>query len=274
MVMRPEPPFAGVAGPLVIAHRGGSLEAPENTVASIKHGVAAGADWQELDVSLSADGAVIVMHDDTVDRTTGGHGRIDGMTLAELRALSPGRPRWSEHGKETLARFGIAPPSFGERFASERVPTLDDILGVPDGRLMIELKKSSRAAELVDKVMTAVHRASAADRVAIASFETELLDLAYRRDPSIPLVGIVEEEGAIDDKLLLPIRALAVNMDLVEAAREKAPPALGLWAWTAYSVPMAEAAFERGAHGVITDVPEAVIQAFRAAQPAVLHPSP
>src|ERR1051325_12049509 len=77
--------------PLVFAHRGGSALAPENTMAAFANGLALGADGIELDVHLSSDGAVMVIHDATVDRTTTGRGTVALMTAADLARL--GVPR-------------------------------------------------------------------------------------------------------------------------------------------------------------------------------------
>ncbi len=268
---RPPQPFAGVNGPLIIAHRGGSLEAPENTVASVRHGVAVGSDWQEIDVTLSADDAVIVIHDDTLERTTNGSGRAEEKKLQELRALHAGKPRWGENAIANLARFGVTPPDFAERYAAERIPTLDEILAIPEARLMIELKKTDRGQKLVDKVIEAVHRHHAGDRVALGSFEQDLLRFASERDPSLPLIGILDEAHEIEQKLELPVSVLAVHLSLVEDAVRAAPAGVAVWTWTAYSVAMAETAVTQGAHGVITDVPAAVVRAWRTLPPPVLR---
>ena len=76
--------------PVIFAHRGASAHAPENTLAAFELALEQGADGIELDVKLSADGQVIVIHDATVDRTTGAHGRVKDMSLAELRSLDAG----------------------------------------------------------------------------------------------------------------------------------------------------------------------------------------
>jgi glycerophosphoryl diester phosphodiesterase len=264
---RPPAPFGGVAGPIIIAHRGGSLEAPENTLASMRHGVEVGADWEELDVTLTADDQVILMHDDTLERTTSGHGRPEEQTLADLKKLVAGRPTWSEHGRSTLAMFGVTPPDFAGRYENERIPTLEEVLAVPGTRLMIEMKKTERAQVLVDKVLDVIRRTGAADRVALGSFEQDLLLFANQRDPSIPLIGILEEQAEIERKLELPVSVLAVRMDLVEDALRAAPPGVAVWTWTAYSVEMAEQAVQRGAHGVITDCPAALVRAWRTPPP-------
>lgn len=264
--MRPLPAFAGITGPLIIAHRGGSLEAPENTVAAVAHGIAAGADWQEIDVTLSADDVPIVIHDDTVNRTTDGKGAVADMAAHTLTALHAGRPRWSDEERERLGFFGVEPPDFGDRFEAARVPTLDDILAVPGARLMIELKKIDprRTRLLAQKAVDAVGRAQAWDRVIIGSFATDLLWAVHDIEPSFPLLGIVSDGEAAEKMLALPLAVLGVRFDVVAEVVKVAPPRLAIWSWTAYSVEMAQAAIEAGAHGVITDVPAAVIETLRA----------
>ena len=81
------------------------------------------------------------------------------------------------------------------------------------------------------------------------------------------------EESDIEAKLGLPVSVLAVRTDLVDAALRLSPPQVAIWAWTAYNVPMAEAVVERGAHGVITDVPAALVKAWRTPPPLILKPS-
>ena len=76
--------------PIIFAHRGASAHAPENTLAAFELALEQGADGIELDVKLSADGQVIVIHDATVDRTTDGMGPVSELTLGELRGLSAG----------------------------------------------------------------------------------------------------------------------------------------------------------------------------------------
>ena len=91
------------------AHRGASASAPENTLAAFRAAEAAGAAGIELDVHLSADGVPVVIHDETVDRTTDGHGPVAALTLCRLRQLDAGR--W-----------------FAPAFAGEALPTLEEIL--------------------------------------------------------------------------------------------------------------------------------------------------
>src|SRR5690242_12342962 len=94
--------------PVIFAHRGACAHAPENTLASFELALAQQADAIELDAKLSADGFVVVHHDDTVDRTTDGKGRLKNLTLAELKKLDAGS-------------------SFAETFKGEKIPTLEEV---------------------------------------------------------------------------------------------------------------------------------------------------
>jgi glycerophosphoryl diester phosphodiesterase len=114
--------------PFVIAHRGDSAHRPENTLAAFASALELGTEVMELDVQLTRDGHVIVIHDPTLDRTTSGRGSVREQTLAEIRAVSAGYP----------ARFGDA-------YKGERVPTLAEALAFLRDRCrpMIELKSDS-----------------------------------------------------------------------------------------------------------------------------------
>jgi glycerophosphoryl diester phosphodiesterase len=148
------------APPLVIAHRGDSAHRPENTLASFAGALEVGAVLVELDVQLTADGHVVVLHDPTLDRTTSGRGDVRGKTLAEVRAVSAGYPD----------RFGTA-------FAGERVPLLSEALALlrERARVLVEIKTES-VTEDVDggieaRVAEEVRRGGMADRVALISFD-------------------------------------------------------------------------------------------------------
>ncbi len=98
--------------PIVIAHRGDKVHAPENTLSAFKLAAEKGADAVEFDVKLTADGQVIVLHDQTVDRTTNGSGNVAKLPLAALRELDAGA--W-----------------FSGQFRDEKIPTLDDVFEHP-----------------------------------------------------------------------------------------------------------------------------------------------
>jgi len=120
----------------VIAHRGASAYAPENTLPAFEKAVELGADWFELDCTLSKDGAIIVIHDDSVDRTTGTVGAVRDLTLAELKALDAGS--W-----------------YGPDFAGEPLPTLEEALDLARGRIgvYVEIKNSDDDTQLVRNLL-------------------------------------------------------------------------------------------------------------------------
>jgi glycerophosphoryl diester phosphodiesterase len=144
--------------PLVFAHRGGAALAPENTLAAFTRAHALGVDGFELDVRLSRDGEVMVIHDADVDRTTNGGGKVSALTAAELRALDAG------------CRFKDSSGISEET----RIPLLRDILArFPDELLIIELKGANPA--LPPRAFEIVREAGALDRVCFGGFQRHML---------------------------------------------------------------------------------------------------
>jgi glycerophosphoryl diester phosphodiesterase len=149
--------------PLVFAHRGGCALGPENTIAAFDRGRQAGADGFELDVHLSADGIVVVCHDDTLERTTGAVGPIRARTAADLASVDAGY------------RFVDAAGGFPFRGLGIGVPTLRDVLGrYGDMRLIIEMKEDS--PDMARAVVAAVRAADAVERVCAAGYGQRSLD--------------------------------------------------------------------------------------------------
>lgn len=175
--------------PLVIAHRGDSAHRPENTLASFSSALEVGAELVELDVHLTRDGHVVVIHDPTLERTTSGSGRVLDLTLAEIRRLSAGFP----------ARFGDA-------FAGERVPLLAEVLGLVRGRarVLIELKHEPASDDAEDgleaRTVAEVRRAGMSDDVALISFDRRALLRCRELAPEVPR-GHLFHSGAPDELL-------------------------------------------------------------------------
>lgn len=164
-----------VTGPaeevLVIAHRGASAAAPENTLAAIREAVRVGADAVEIDVRMSADGQVVVMHDARVDRTTNGRGRVERMSLEQIRRLDAGS--W-----------------FGSRFSGESVPTLSEVLRVLEPHetlLIIEFKVGgTRAPGIEAKVVSAVRESAMSGRTIVKAFDLGILERLAELAPQLP----------------------------------------------------------------------------------------
>ena len=143
--------------PAILAHRGASARAPENTLEAFRLAVEEGAGGLELDVHATRDGEIVVIHDATVDRTTDGSGAVAGMTLEELRRLDAGY-RFSPDGGRT----------FPYRGRGTRIPTLAEVYAqFPDVRVNADLKETRAGTEEV--VLRVIRRAAAEVRTLVAS---------------------------------------------------------------------------------------------------------
>jgi glycerophosphoryl diester phosphodiesterase len=141
----------------VFAHRGGSALGPENTIAAFDLGIAAGADGLELDVHLSADGVVIVCHDDTLDRTTNASGPVSARTAAELSRVDAGYRFRAPDGTYPFRNQGIGIPTLRE--VLRRYPTIP---------VVVEMKVDR--PEMGRAVAAEVREATAAERVCAAGY--------------------------------------------------------------------------------------------------------
>jgi glycerophosphoryl diester phosphodiesterase len=159
--------------PAIWAHRGASDDAPENTLAAFALALEQGADGLELDVTLSADGVPVVIHDDTLDRTTNGYGPVRWQTLAALKQLEAGYPA-----------------QFGGQFAGERLPTLDEVFAAfgPRTRINVELKQDRAPGRpLAPAVVALIQRHGLARRVIVSSFQFSNLRQVRALDPTLPI---------------------------------------------------------------------------------------
>lgn len=156
--------------PVVFAHRGDLVHAPENTLPSFQQAIQKGADGVELDAKLTRDGRVIVIHDTTVDRTTDGRGRVASFSLEAIRKLDAGS--W-----------------FGERFRGTRIPLLEEVFEAVgrDRMINIELTNYSTPHDrLVDNVCELIKRHNNQGRILFSSFFASNLKRASRLLPAIP----------------------------------------------------------------------------------------
>lgn len=198
----------GSCPPIVEAHRGASAAFPENTLCAFRAALAAGAKWAELDIHECADGELVVMHDQKVDRTTNGKGAIADLSLAELRALDAGSWR-------------------GAEFAGEPVPTLEEVLALfrPAGAcLNVEVKRFARpaAAARLAELLRAYAPAAGSAHV-VSSFELEALLQVRAQDAAIPLAFLSSTCGGVATALehgfpWVHLHTGAVNPDTMAAA--------------------------------------------------------
>ena len=244
--------------PLVIAHRGDSAHRPENTLAAFAGALEAGAALVEFDVHLTRDGEVVVIHDDTVDRTTDGRGAVRDMTLGELRRLSAGYP----------ARFGTA-------FAGERVPTLAETLGLLRDRAqaMIEIKPEAVTADaeggIEAHVVEEVRRAGMEKDVALISFDRRALLRCRTLAPEVlrgHLFGRGEAgemlAGAreVGSELIMPEKRL-LSDELRERAREAG---VKVATWVVDDVEELQRLMRYELYGVGSNRPGEILEALQA----------
>ncbi len=181
-------PFTDLLDPghiLVIAHKGASGDAPENTIAAFDLAVEQGADVVELDVHMTADGHPVVIHDGTVGRTTNGSGQVRTKTLAELKELDAGS--W-----------------FGSRFTGERIPTLDEVVVWARGKmtLAIELKNTPHRYRGIEASATGVleRRGALADHE-VLSFDHQCVQRIKAREPVV-FTGVCYNADPVDHPAL------------------------------------------------------------------------
>lgn len=228
----------------VWAHRGARREAPENTLPAFERAVEQGADGVELDVQLTADGIMVVIHDETLDRTTNGSGLVAVRTLAELQCLdaSAGMPG----------------------FAGTRIPTLNEVLDllVPTGVMInIELKNSCEEYPGLERqVLEAVTSSGAADQVVLSTFNHYSLK-------ALQELGATSELGMLySDPLYNPWSyALGLNVGAIHPpvgcvlgpvyVRCAQESGLAVRPWVANHDEELRRLFKWGVDAVFTDVP-------------------
>ncbi|MCC7368287.1 MAG: glycerophosphodiester phosphodiesterase [Chloroflexi bacterium] len=158
----------------VLAHRGASAYAPENTMSAFKLAIEQGADWLEMDVQQTKDGQLVVFHDLRVERTTNGRGALRDLTLAEVRQLDAGA--W-----------------FGAQFAGERVPTFEEVLALASQhnvRIFPEMKDPRLSPGIEERVAAVISAAGYEDRTIVQSFDMASLERLRRINPDIKLAAL------------------------------------------------------------------------------------
>lgn len=178
---KPAPAFAGMRRPLAMAHRGGEGLWPPNTLYAFQNAVQLGVDVLELDIHSTADGVLVVMHDDTVDGTTDGRGPLHAYNLAELQSLDAGY-RWTADGGQT----------FPFRGKGLRVAALEEvILAFPGLRLNIDLKQAN--PPIVVPFCRMLHAYHKLDQVVVGSFHDGQLREFRRQCPEVATAAGVQE---------------------------------------------------------------------------------
>jgi glycerophosphoryl diester phosphodiesterase len=224
---------------LNIAHRGASGSFPENTLSSFRAAIDVGAEMCELDVALTRDQVAVVIHDDTVDRTTDGQGEVAAMTLAEMKQLDAGA--W-----------------FDPKFIGERVPTLDEVFEAAKGRCGLNIELKARGAE--PQVVHLMRKHAALGASIVSSFEWETLWRARELEPTLRIALLAEKEP---ERLLGEAtrrRAWAINprFDLVNVAlcARAHREGLKVYTWTVDEPEAMRILVAHGVDGIMTNYPD------------------
>lgn len=233
----------------ITAHRGSSATAPENTIRAVEQAIADGADYAEIDVQQTADGVIVLLHDDDLARIAGVSRGIGEMTYGEVKDLDAGS--W-----------------FSPRFAGERIPTLAEVIETARSRirLNIELKSPGRHPGLVEGVVDLVRREAFQSQCVITSFDHAALATVKTRAPELVTGAIVG--GQIDAALnyqtdFLSLEQKLVTTDLLAAARRRG---LLVHVWTVDDPNDMARLIDLGVDNIITNRP-AVLADLRTSRP-------
>jgi glycerophosphoryl diester phosphodiesterase len=252
-------PLIDLSSRPIIAHRGASGAAPENTLAAFELAVRQGADAIELDIRLTADGVPVVLHDATLDRTTGGHGPVRALSLAQLRAVDAGARLTLDGGR-----------SFPFRAADVRIPTLSEVLrGLPEMPLLLDLKEPA----VQEAVRLVLLEERAVERCVLASEDDAALQ-AFRKPPFTVAASGAEIKTLYRAALLrrvpsfvsyrmvsVPVRYRGVPVPtraFVAAARGLGCP---VHVWTVNDAATALTLWGRGVAGIVTNLPAVIREA-------------
>ncbi|WP_062050166.1 glycerophosphodiester phosphodiesterase family protein [Bacillus sp. JCM 19034] len=228
------------------AHRGASTFAPENTIEAFQQALEHGTDYIELDVQLTKDEQLVVIHDETVDRTTNGVGNVNDYTLAELKELDAGS--W-----------------FNERYANEKIPALKEIFELFGSQVhyCIEIKGDAHSLDTVTNLHQMIKDYQLSDYVMIQSFDENILRLFHNQRVQYPLIQIISrpKNGVGSKKQLDQILEYADGVCLngryttnsfVKQARKRG---LMVHIYTLNEKQEIERWMNAGATGIITDNP-------------------
>ncbi|MEH7179864.1 glycerophosphodiester phosphodiesterase [Neobacillus vireti] len=235
----------------LVAHRGATGYAPENTIAAFDKGVEMKADYIEIDVQRSKDGELVIIHDNTVDRTTDGTGYVKDLTFEQIRSLDAGS--WK-----------------GEQFTGERIPTFDEILDRYHGKtgILIELKSPELypgiEAQVAQKLIERNLDKPQNEKIIIQSFNFESMKLTNSLLPKVPIGVLTSNRAHTTEQALKEFATYAdyfnpsygiVSKELVDQVHSLG---MKIQSWTVRSHEAAQFLLDMNVDGIITDYPDYV----------------
>lgn len=248
--------------PVIFAHRGASAHAPENTLAAFELALTQNADGIELDVKLSADGRAVVIHDPTVDRTTGNHGRVKDLSFNQLRSLDAGS-------------------FFSEKYSGEKIPLLEEVFETVGKRTFINVELTNYSTprdSLVETVCMLVKKFGLQKRVIFSSFFASNLSRARAYLPDVPR-GLLAFNGILGAwarsfgfnfgryQALHPHRRDVTSQQVQRVHRLNRR----IHVWTVNAADEMRRLFRWGVDGIFTDDPQLAAQ-VRSAARGITHP--
>lgn len=240
--------------PLIIGHRGAAGHAPENTMASFWLAHEFGAHAVELDTTLSKDGELVVIHDDTLDRTTDGKGAVSEMTVKELKQYDAGR--W-----------------YHPRFEGERIPTLEEVLLQLPEHFIVDIEiKGSSDGKLEERLAQLLVQCNRVETVFVCSFRHKSLHYLKRLLPEVK-VGLGYTADVVDhivfaNNFTLPLYSLHPHHALIglHEIRAAVEQNIEVYPYTVNDPETMKALIAAGASGIITDYPDRMHELLKAAR--------
>lgn len=233
---------------LVIAHRGASTYAPENTFAAFDLALKMGARHLELDVQTSSDGHLVIIHDDLVNRTSNGFGRVWKHTLAELQALDAGT--W-----------------FDKKYAGERIPTLEAMLKRYQGRAHLHVEIKGKSDGLSERTADMIRAQGWARDVTMTSFQKDKLESLRAYAPELPAGWLLRN---IDDDIIAEAKRLGITQ-LCPKADTVTPPLVArlrdagfnVRAWGVANEDLMRRMVDAGVDGMTVNFPDKLLALLR-----------
>jgi glycerophosphoryl diester phosphodiesterase len=226
----------------VTAHRGSSLAAPENTMSAVRLAIEQGADFAEIDVQETADGEIVLLHDDDLMRIASLNKRISELSFAEVQELDAGS--W-----------------FSREYAGERIPRLLDIIELARGRikLNIELKGTQKPSRVTQRVIEIVRQQDFLEQCVITSLDREALREAKKLEERLEVGQIVTVSVGDITRLdvdFLSVSAKNVNQQLIRAAGRSGKQ---IHVWTVNNPRQMSTMINLGVDNIITDDPPVLV---------------
>jgi len=223
------------------AHRGASGHAPENTLAAFRLAMEMGATMCEIDVQQSADNRLVVMHDDTLNRTTNGRGNVWEMTLAELQKFDAGS--W-----------------FDPRFAGEKLPGLEEVIALSRGKMQlnIEVKMHGHERGIAPLLVATIRRARFENECVVTSFDWGLAAEIKTLAPDLKVGYIFGWKEFSEEVFDGPVDLLSAHYGLVDAPFLARAHAAGkkIHVWTVNYKWLMRRLIKLGVEGIITNYPD------------------